>query len=177
MMEWLVLVDELGHRVGVADRRVCHQGHGIRHRAFVVFLFTRDGSLLVQKRTGSKLGGGRWDVSATSHVRVGESYNAAIGRCLRHELGITDSVRPQYLLAYTYQAQLGHSAENEHCSVFVINYNKSVKGNPQELDDLRWVKISELQKWFERDSNLFTAWFAEAFRRLNRLADQTWETG
>jgi isopentenyl-diphosphate delta-isomerase len=174
MTEPLILVDELGYRVGVADRGVCHEGHGIRHRAFVVFLFTRDGSLLIQKRTGSKLGGGRWDVSATSHVRVNESYNAAIERCLLHELGISDSVRPRYLLAYTYKAQFGHRAENEHCSVFVMNYEEAVKGNTQELDELRWVNISELGRCFERDSNQFTVWFAEAFRRLNRLADEAW---
>lgn len=174
MLEPLVLVDELGHRVGVADRGVCHQGDGIRHRAFVVFLVTRDGSLLVQKRTNSKLGGDLWDVSATSHVRADESYYAAIERCLLHELGIAEPVNPRYLLAYTYQARLGHGAENEHCSLFVINHEGPLKGNPEELDELRWLEISELKEWFERDSNRFTAWFAEAFSRLNRLADKVW---
>ena len=56
MQESLILVDQTGRRTGVAERGVCHQGKGIRHRAFVTFLFTSDGRFLVQKRAACKLG-------------------------------------------------------------------------------------------------------------------------
>ena len=168
MKESLVLVDEFGHRLGLADRSLCHQGQGIRHRAFVVFLFADDGMLLLQKRTAAKLGGDRWDVSATSHVRGDESYFMAIKRCLRHELGIRESVSPQYLLAYTYQEQMGGWAENEHCSVFTIDYQGPIQENLHEVDEIRWMTPDSLGHWFERDVSQFTQWFSEAFRRMVR---------
>ena len=168
MQESLILVDQTGRRTGVAERGVCHQGKGLRHRAFVTFLFTSDGRFLVQKRAGCKLGGDRWDVSATSHVWANETYGAAINRCLKHELGITAAVRPQYQLAYIYQHQLGGYAENEHCSLFLINYDGPVQGNADEMDEIRWLTFADLSVWFEQDEKQFTQWFAEAFRRMSR---------
>lgn len=168
MQQSLILVDQTGRRTGVAEREVCHQGNGIRHRAFVTFLIAGDGKYLVQKRTGSKLGGDRWDVSATSHVLADETYGAAITRCLKHELGITAPVSPQYQLAYIYQHQLGSHAENEHCSLFLINYDGPVQGNADEMDEIRWLTFDDLSAWFAQDEKQFTHWFAEAFRRSSQ---------
>lgn len=167
MQESLILVDQTGRRTGVAERGVCHQGEGVRHRAFVTFLCTSDGKFLVQKRASCKLGGDRWDVSATSHVWANETYGAAINRCLKHELGITAVVRPQYRLAYIYQHQLGDCAENEHCSLFLINYDGPVQGNADEMDEIRWLTFADLKAWFEQDEKQFTHWFAEAFCRMS----------
>lgn len=169
MQESLIVVDHTGRRIGVAERSVCHQGEGIRHRAFVTFIFTRDGKCLVQKRAASKLGGNCWDVSATSHVWANESYDAAIRRCLKHELGITETLRPRYQLAYIYQNQLGDCAENEHCSLFFVNYDGPVQGNSDEMDEIRWFTLADLRAWFEQDEKQFTRWFAEAFHRMRSL--------
>ena len=167
MQESLILVDQNGLRTGVAERGVCHQGACIRYRAFVTFLYTSDCKYLIQKRAGCKLGGDRWDVSATSHVWANESYGAAINRCLKHELGITEPVRTQYQLAYIYQHQLGGYAENEHCSLFLINYDGPVQGNTDEMDEIRWLTFADLSVWVEQDEKQFTQWFAEAFRRMS----------
>jgi isopentenyl-diphosphate delta-isomerase len=166
MQESLILVDQFGHRTGVADRDVCHQGMGIRHRAFVIFLLRDDGKLLVQKRARSKLGGDCWDVSATSHVRLNETYDAAINRCLNHELGITASTRPRYQLAYNYRQKIGMHAEYEYCSLFLVYFNGQVNENTEEMEEVRWVSCEGLRSWFESDAQQFTPWFAEAFRRM-----------
>jgi isopentenyl-diphosphate Delta-isomerase len=168
VQESLILVDQTGHRTGVAGRDVCHQGEGIRHRAFVTFLIAKDGKYLVQKRTASKLGGDCWDVSATSHVWANETYGTAITRCLKHELGITVPVSPRYQLAYIYQQQLGHHAENEHCSLFLIDYDGPVQANADEMDEVRWLTFDDLSAWFVHDEKQFTQWFAEAFRRSSQ---------
>ena len=166
MQESLILVDQFGRRIGVANRDACHRGEGVRHRAFVTFVISAKGEFLVQKRAANKLGGDRWDVSATSHVRANETYGAAIARCLSHELGITQAVQQRYQLAYVYQNQLGGYAENEHCSLFLVDYDGPVEANAAEIDEIRWLPLVELRQWFEADESLFTHWFAEAFRRM-----------
>ncbi|MBL3589005.1 MAG: NUDIX domain-containing protein [gamma proteobacterium endosymbiont of Lamellibrachia anaximandri] len=168
MQESLILVDEFGNRTGTAGRGDCHLGQGVRHRAFVTFLSDPAGRLLIQKRQGSKLGGGRWDVSATSHVRSNETFAAAIRRCLSHELGIADGLVPRYLLSYTYLEQLDGRAENEYCSLFVLPYDGPVVANLEELESYRWVSVSELLDWYRSDSVGFTLWFGEAFERMVR---------
>jgi len=79
----------------------------------------------------------------------------------------TEPVRTQYQLAYIYQHQLGSHAENEHCSLFLINYDGPVQENAEEMDEVRWLSFAELKEWFEQDEKQFTRWFAEAFRRMS----------
>ena len=169
MDESLILVDEFGNRNGTAERSACHLGQGIKHRAFVTFLQDANGRLLIQKRHRSKLGGGNWDVSATSHVRSNETYAAAIRRCLLHELGVDKPITPNYLLSYSYLDRLGDRSENEYCSLFILGFTGTISPNPDELEDYRWLSVAELADWFQSDDRLFTRWFGEAFARLLRL--------
>src|SRR5712692_7548896 len=86
--EMLVLVDEYDRELGTETRERCHTGGGIRHRAYVVFLF-HQGRLLMQRRSKEKLlWPGYWDVSYTSHVYPGETYFEAAARRGVQELGV-----------------------------------------------------------------------------------------
>jgi isopentenyl-diphosphate delta-isomerase type 1 len=86
-VEWLVLVDDNDRELGLDTRENCHKGNGRRHRAFVVFLF-KDGKMLLQRRSmKKKLWPGYWDVSVTSHVYKGETYENAGIRRSQQELG------------------------------------------------------------------------------------------
>lgn len=54
-----ILVDESDRNIGSASKRDCHkvEGDDIRlHRAFSVFLFNKDGDMLLQKRSSHKVG-------------------------------------------------------------------------------------------------------------------------
>jgi isopentenyl-diphosphate delta-isomerase len=165
--ETLILVDERGEQIGTASREECHSGGGMRHRAFVVFLFNRRGEVLIQRRSQRKLGGGRWDVSATSHVREGESYQQAIERCLRHELAIERPPHTDRVLSYTYVERFDGYAENEHCALFVGRYDGEIQPNRMEIDGVRWVALRDLERKMESpgESGL-TRWFREAMRRF-----------
>lgn len=167
MKESLILVDQFGRRTGVAERQECHRGAGLRHRAFVTFLQSRQGELLLQKRAANKLGGSRWDVSATSHVRADEDYASAIKRCLRFELGVEADLSPRYQLAYVYQDKIGQHAENEYCSLFLLDFDGPIEANRLEMDETRWISPVKLRTWFEKAPDQFTSWFSQAFSRMN----------
>jgi len=165
-METLILVDEAGNPIGTASREDCHEGGGLRHRAFVVFLFNRRGEVLIQRRSERKLGGGRWDVSATSHVRAGESYEEAIARCLRHELGIDSAPPAERILSYSYVELFDGRAENEHCALFISRYDGEIRPNPVEMDGVRWVPLNDLEREVGPPEEAgFTRWFREAMDR------------
>ena len=78
--EILILVDDNDNEIGTDTRENCHSGNGKRHRAYTAFVF-HDGKLLLQQRSKKKLlWPGAWDVSFTSHVYPGESYQQAAKR-------------------------------------------------------------------------------------------------
>ena len=52
--EELVLVDALDNEIGSQNKALCHDGDGVLHRAFSLFLFDSQGQLLLQQRGAGK---------------------------------------------------------------------------------------------------------------------------
>ena len=66
--EDLILVDADDNELGFRSKAECHDGTGILHRAFSLFLFNVAGELLLQRRSSSKrLWPGYWSNSCCSH--------------------------------------------------------------------------------------------------------------
>ena len=85
--EQLILVDRDDREVGFMSKADAHDGAGVLHRAFSLFLFNDRGELLLQQRApGKRLWGGYWSNSCCSHPRRGESLELATMRRLRDEL-------------------------------------------------------------------------------------------
>ena len=97
--EKLILVDENDNEIGYETKEKCHNGNGILHRAFSIFIFNRNNELLIQQRDLSKrLWGGYWSNTCCSHPRQGESYPVATQRRLEEEIGIKTPL--QYLFRF-----------------------------------------------------------------------------
>ena len=52
--EMLIVVDENDTIIDYKSKIECHQGNGILHRAFSIFIFNDLGQLILQKRSGKK---------------------------------------------------------------------------------------------------------------------------
>ena len=53
--ESLILVDPRDSIIGYENKEKCHQGEGLLHRAFSIFIFNDETQLLIQKRSAEKL--------------------------------------------------------------------------------------------------------------------------
>jgi isopentenyl-diphosphate delta-isomerase len=74
--EELILVDRDDNEIGYISKADAHDGAGVLHRAFSLFLFNDAGELLLQQRAHEKrLWGGYWSNSCCSHPRRGESLS------------------------------------------------------------------------------------------------------
>ena len=83
-LDTLILVDSDDRETGFLSKEECHRGQGTLHRAFSVFVFNREGEILLQQRSGSKpLWPLYWSNSCCSHPRRGEHVEAAARRRLR----------------------------------------------------------------------------------------------
>lgn len=157
MEETLILVDQNDKELGRLGRKDCHKGEGKLHRAFIVLILDSKNRMLIQLRNKNKLGGNRWDAAAVSHVRVGETYETAANRCMEYELGISTPVTK--LSGFVYTERYDGFSENEYCSVLVGKSDGKVSPNKKEIDDIKYVNISDLVVDIRKNSTRYTEWF------------------
>ncbi len=164
--EQLILVDENDNEIGFASKGEAHDGDGILHRAFSLFIFDDDGRLLLQQRSGEKrLWGGFWSNSCCSHPRRGEIVGEAVHRRLEQELGMTAEL--QYVYKFQYQADFGQAgAEHELCHVYVGKATSPVQANRSEIDDWRWVTPTQLSAAIDAEPQRYTPWFKQEWKCL-----------
>lgn len=156
--EILVLVDENDNFLGTDTRERCHAGKGIRHRAYVVFLF-HEGKMLVQQRSSKKLlWPGYWDVSFTSHVYPGETYNEAAARRGLQELDARFG-KLQDVFGFVYWVPFGENSENEYCKLLVGEFDGKVKPNPDEIMNMGFEKLKDVAADMKANPDSYTPWF------------------
>lgn len=160
--EILILVDDEDNELGTDTRENCHAGKGKRHRAYTALMF-HDGKLLLQQRSSKKLlWPGAWDVSYTSHVYPGETYQQAAARRAVEELNarvgeLTD------VHAFVYFAPQGANAENEFCRVLVGDFDGKITPNRDEMTSVRWATVSDVVSDMKSHPDAYTPWFKLSF--------------
>ena len=167
--EPLILVDETDREIGHLSKGECHDGDGVLHRAFSLFIFNSVGELLLQQRSAHKrLWPLYWSNSCCSHPRRGETMVGATRRRLQQELGMTAEL--EHLFTFQYQAKyLDLGSENELCWVFAGRCDKPPQPNSTEIAGVRWVTAEALSREFRDQPEVFTPWFALEWPRVESV--------
>ena len=164
--EMLIVVDENDNIIDYKSKIECHQGDGILHRAFSLFIFNDQGQLILQKRSDQKLLWPLyWSNSCCSHPRKGETLETATHRRLEQELGLDSELI--YLYTFQYQEnfkQIG--SENELCAVFIGKSNNPVEVNETEIAEWRYIDPDELTREVADQPENFTPWFKMEWTKL-----------
>lgn len=158
MEEQVVLVSEKDEILGVMDKMQAHE-NGILHRAFSVFLFNDKGEMLLQKRAAGKYHSpNQWTNAVCSHPRLDETYLEAAERRLKEELGIETPLT--YRFNFLYKADVGQNLwEHELDHVFTGNFEGEFKLNEEEVSEVRYISIDDLDKEMSANPENFTEWF------------------
>jgi len=164
--ESLILVDEDDREIGSSSKAKCHEGEGLLHRAFSVFLFNSDGQLLLQQRSEIKpLWPLYWANSCCSHPRESETIEDAGRRRVREELHL--DCDPWFLYKFQYQARYeDRGSEHELCHVFAGLVTGDVSAHPEEIVDWRFVTPSDLTHEIATDPDRFTPWLKLEWERI-----------
>ncbi len=164
--EALILVDSSDRVVGYLDKSAAHDGQGVLHRAFSLFIFNRQGELLLQQRAEDKrLWGGYWSNSCCSHPRKGEEMPDAVRRRLEQELGMTAELHFAY--KFEYRAPFGDlGTEHELCWVHYGQANTEPVINTTEIQDWRWIEPRELTRSIAEQPERYTPWLKMEWERL-----------
>lgn len=164
--EELILVDTEDNEIGYRSKADCHDGSGILHRAFSLFLFSADGELLLQQRSAEKrLWPGFWSNSCCSHPRRGESLPVATMRRLEDELNIAAEL--EFIYHFCYQAKFKDvGSENELCHVFLGKIDGEPRPNESEIESVRFISAHDLSAELAAHPQRFTPWFIKEWRLL-----------
>ena len=164
--EELILVDRDDREIGFISKADAHDGEGVLHRAFSLFLFNEAGELLLQQRApGKRLWGGYWSNSCCSHPRRGESLDVATSRRLQDELNFDTPLEHVYW--FCYEARFSEAgSENELCHVFLGRTSEALRPNDSEIAAVRYVAPAALDAELEAHPERFTPWFKQEWREL-----------
>ena len=158
MEEQVVLVSETDEILGLMEKMQAHK-NGILHRAFSVFLFNERGEMLLQKRAANKYHSpNQWTNAVCSHPRKNETYLEGAKRRLKEELGIETELNQKF--HFVYKADVGQNLwEHELDYVFTGDFNGEVHINPEEVSEIRYISMENLEKEMREKPENFTEWF------------------
>lgn len=158
MEELVVLVNPDDVVLGLMEKQQAHV-NGLLHRAFSVFLFNSKGEMLLQKRASGKYHSpNQWTNAVCSHPRIGETYLAGAQRRLKEELGIEAELSEKF--NFIYKADVGSGLwEHELDHVFTGNHESGFNLNKDEVEEVRFISLEDLDKEISENPEHFTEWF------------------
>jgi len=157
-MEKISLVDKKDNILGYEDYKNCHQGKGILHRGFAIFLFKEENfsskegekniKILLQKRDNSEF---LWPGvlgPILGHPNKDQTYTGAAEYKLKKLFGLNIWLKGGEKIFYQENYQKDNQnigAEKELCTIFFANFNQDIKDN-----NFQWVDFKELKKDLEK---------------------------
>jgi isopentenyl-diphosphate delta-isomerase len=133
---------------------------GLRHKAVSVFVLRGREVLLQQRAMGKYHTPGLWANTCCTHPNWDENPASCAVRRLDEELGLTGlSLEHRHHLEY--RADVGNGLiEHEVVDVYMARATRrlSIRPNPREVMDTRWVDYHDLLAEVQRHPNRFTPW-------------------
>jgi isopentenyl-diphosphate Delta-isomerase len=168
----VVLLDADGRPSGTAPRAEVHTTDTPLHLAFSCHLYDGAGRLLMTRRALTKrTWPGVWTNSYCGHPRPGESFEDAVVRYGRHELGVTvRDVRP-VLPDFRYRAvDASGIVENEICPVFAAVTDDEVRPHPDEVAEHAWADPDAVRAAVQHTPWALSPWYVAQSTQLAALA-------
>ncbi len=179
MGEMCILVDEGDNYTGSETKLSCHNGEGLRHRAFSVLIFDNIGRLLIQKRSEHKITfPGVWANSCCSHPldteserEAGQGAINAAKRKMTQELGITSEESNSW--DFHHMGRMEYSCrwddewiEREIDHILIVSAEPQVSHNENEISDVIWADSDTIEKMMTGTGKWADEIIAPWFRRI-----------
>lgn len=162
--ELFVVVDKNDNILGYRSRATCHSDRSLIHRSVGVIISDRRGRILLQKRSLTKdLQPGLWGVSAAGHVARGETYDAAVARELKEELGV---LQP---LTFVGKSLFRDKQETEMQAIYTARTEGPFRPDGREIAELRFFGKPELARGVSSGDVVLTTWAKKVLKLLYYL--------
>lgn len=162
MKDLVVLVNDANEPIGTALKDEVHHSKTPLHRGFSLFVFRKNGDLLLQERSSKKKTFPRvWSNSCCGHPSPGESVEDAAKRRAADELGLKLIDIRIILPDFRYRAEMNGIVENEICPVLVSFTADDPQINREEVEAIRWVPWKEWLEEIQKNPGGYSPWCVE----------------
>ena len=149
--EILDVVDENDNFVRKATRKEVRE-RVLLHRVSRVIIKNNKNEFLVQRRSkNKKTFPSHWDIGVAETVKSGEGYVSAAIRGLMEELEIIGISNIQLMHSFLFKIKYNSPQTNEFCKVYKILYNGKIKTQEEEIEDIKFSKLEELNTLIQND--------------------------
>lgn len=171
----VILVNDNDEITGSMEKLEAHE-KGLLHRAFSIFVFNRQGEMLMQQRAMNKYhSGGLWTNACCSHPQPGEETYAAAKKRLREEMGFEIPVVKVF--DFVYKAKFDNGlTEYEFDHVFVGEYEGTINYDKEEVMDACYQSMEEISQSLKSHPEKYTTWFHLAFSRIENWWKERYKT-
>ncbi len=161
----MILVNQEDEPIGTMPKMEAHEKAEL-HRAFSVFILNDKGEVMLQQRAASKYHSPLlWTNTCCSHQRLGESNIEAGRRRLMEEMGF--EVPLKELFSFIYKAPFDNGlTEHELDHVMVGFFNSEPEINKEEVENWKWMELSDIRADMELNPARYTVWFRIIFERF-----------
>lgn len=158
--EEVVLLAEDGTPIGTADKATVHTTETPLHLAFSCHLFDGEGRILVTRRAlGKATWPGVWTNSFCGHPGPAETFDDAIVRRAREELGASIENLVVALPDFRYRAvDAGGIVEYEICPVYTATISGELAPSAAEVAEWEWADPRTLLTAVEATPWAFSPW-------------------
>lgn len=161
----VILVNPSGQMTGTMDKMAVHLT-GSLHRAFSVFIFNKQGQLLLQQRALDKYhSGGLWTNTCCSHPCPGEQTIDAAHRRLEEEMGMDCKLQEVFQFTYKHEFENG-LIEYEYDHVFIGMSDRLPQPNPLEVASFDYIDINCLALDISKQPAKYSAWLSICFEKV-----------
>jgi isopentenyl-diphosphate delta-isomerase len=135
----------------------------VLHRAFSVFIFNKNGDLMLQQRAAHKYHSPLlWTNTCCSHQRDGEANLEAGKRRLFEEMGFNADLKEVF--SFVYKAPFDNGlTEHELDHVMVGYFDNKPNINKDEVEAYKWMALEDVKTDIEKNPHIYTAWFKIIF--------------
>ncbi|WP_341753083.1 MULTISPECIES: isopentenyl-diphosphate Delta-isomerase [unclassified Candidatus Tisiphia] len=163
----VVLVDEQDKILGTEDKLMAHNSNTPLHRGVSVFLFNSQKDILIQRRSLlKKTWGGFWSNSFCGHPQINETYEQAVYRHAKFELGLVSLQKVYFIANYRYKFAINNIVENEICPIYLALSDDVIRINEQEIAEVKLLKWQDFKLYTEEYSANFSPWCKEELKIL-----------
>ena len=156
--EFLEVYSPEGTKTGQKKSKSEIHRKGLFHSTVHVWIFTKEGNILIQKRSKKKeLNPGVWDVSVAGHVKFNENIKKAAKRETLEETGININTKDLLKIGVYRSINIHPTAiDKEFFHTYILKIDKNsinldFKNN--EVDDLKFISIEEMESLIKEENN------------------------
>ena len=162
--EYFDVIDKSGNIIGKATREECHSDRSLAHCTVHVLVFNSSGELFLQKRSANKdIQPGKWDTSVGGHLDLGETFQKAVYREMKEELGIDAPVK------HIYNYWMHSEVETEYVHTYMCVYDGDINIDPYEIEDGRFWSRAEIEE--NIGVGIFTPNFEDEYQKYLEWLD------